>query len=84
MRANPWALLLITSPILLLALAATLLAVFRSFRTMQIGMGVGVVISRYENPVLFWMTVALQCLALITVLVITGVVRFVSPRSNFI
>jgi len=51
---------------------------------MQIGMGVGVVISRYENPVLFWMTVALQCLALITVLVITGVVRFVSPRSNFI
>jgi hypothetical protein len=84
MRANPWALLLITSPILLLALAATSLAVFRSFRTMQIGMGLGVVISRYETPVLFWMTVALQCLALIAVLVIIGVVCFVSPRFDFI
>ena len=81
---NPWAFLLVTSPILLLALAATLLAVFRSFRTMQVGMGLGVVISRYENPVLFWMTVALQFVALVAVLVIIGVVCFVSPRFDFI
>jgi hypothetical protein len=81
---DPWALLLMTSPILLLALAATVLAVFRSFRTMQIRMGLGVVISGYENPVLFWMMVALQCLALIAVLAIIGVVCFVSPRFEFL
>jgi hypothetical protein len=54
----------------ILALAATALALFRSLRNMRISMGAGVVLFRCENPVLFWLTVTLQCLALGAVIAI--------------
>ncbi|WP_076859740.1 hypothetical protein [Bradyrhizobium mercantei] len=36
---------------------------FNSLRTMQIRMGVGVVLVRHENPAMFWSVVALQSVA---------------------
>jgi hypothetical protein len=37
---------------------------FNSLRTTQIQMGVGVVLSRYESPLMFWFVIALQCLVI--------------------
>ena len=43
------------------AFALISLKLFNSLRTMQIQMGVGVVLSRYESPLLFWFVIAFQC-----------------------
>jgi hypothetical protein len=45
----------------LFALALISLKLFNSLRNMQIQMGVGVVLSRYESPLLFWFVIAFQC-----------------------
>jgi hypothetical protein len=52
--------LLLMSP-LIFAFALSSWILFNSLRTMQIGMGMGVVLSRYENPRLFWCVITLQC-----------------------
>jgi hypothetical protein len=43
------------------AFALMSLKLFNGLRTMQIQMGVGVVLSRYESPLLFWFVIAFQC-----------------------
>jgi hypothetical protein len=47
---------------------------------MQVRMGAGVVISSYENPLLFWLAIALQCLALGALLAMIYAVNFVLPE----
>ena len=37
---------------------------FNSLRTMEIQMGMGVVLSNYESPSLFWFVIAFQCLVI--------------------
>src|SRR5258706_1645498 len=46
------------------AFALMSLKLFNSLRTMQIQMGVGVVLLRYESPLLFWFVIAFQCLVI--------------------
>jgi hypothetical protein len=46
----------------IVAFALVSLKLFNSLRTMQIQMGVGVVLSRYESPLLFWFVIALPVL----------------------
>ena len=56
----------VTSILLLVVIAFAWVAfkVFNCLRTMRIHMGVGVIVSKYENPLLFWLVIALQCLAM--------------------
>ena len=56
------------------------LKLFNSLRTMRIQMGVGVVLSMYESPLLFWIVIVLQCLALGALLAIIYVAYFVLPN----
>ena len=63
----------------LFALAA--LKLFNSLRTMQFQMGVGVVLSRYESPALFWLMIVLQCLAVGVPFGIIYSVFFVLPNQ---
>jgi hypothetical protein len=65
----------------MIAFAVMALKLFKSLRTMQIRMGVGVVLSVYENALLFWIVVALQCLAVGGLLAIVYVVYFVLPNQ---
>jgi hypothetical protein len=57
------------------------LKLFNSLRVMQIRMGAGVVISSYENPLLFWLAIALQCLALGALLAMIYTFHFVLPEA---
>ena len=50
-----------------------------SLITMQIRMGVGVLLSRYDSPRLFWLVIALQCLALGALLAVLYLMFFVLP-----
>ena len=43
-------------------------------------MGVGVMLSKYENPLLFWIVIALQCLMVGVLLAIMYVPIFVLPN----
>jgi ABC-type Fe3+-siderophore transport system permease subunit len=66
--------------ILLLPLAWICWKLFTGLRSMEIRMGVGVVLSRYDNPILFWTVFALQC-AFASLLVGTfGFIVFVLPH----
>jgi len=44
-------------------------------------MGVGVILSMYESPLLFWIVIALQCLALGALLAIIYVACFILPNQ---
>jgi hypothetical protein len=68
--------------VLVVAFALMALKLFNSLRTMQIQMGVGVIVSRYESPLLFWLVIALQCLALGALLGIIYVACFILPNSS--
>ena len=63
------------------ALALMALKLFNSLRTMQVQMGVGVVLSRYDSPPLFWVVIGLQCLVLGALLAIIHAVCFVLPNQ---
>jgi hypothetical protein len=54
---------------------------FNSLRTMEIQMGVGVVLLRYESPSLFWFVIAFQCLLIGALLAIIYVPFFVLPNQ---
>jgi hypothetical protein len=53
---------------------------FRSLLAMEIGMGVGVVLSRYENPILFWAVITIQCAAVGGLFAVIWYVVFVLPN----
>jgi len=63
------------------ALALMALKLFDSLRTMQVQMGVGVVLSRYDSPPLFWLVIGLQCLALGALLAMIQAAYFVLPNQ---
>jgi hypothetical protein len=63
------------------AFALMALKLFNSLRTMRIQMGVGVIVSRYESPLFFWLVIALQCLAVGALLGIIYVACFILPNS---
>jgi hypothetical protein len=65
-----------------LAFAAAAIALFRTLHKMQISMGLGVTLSRYESPVLFWLVVALQGLAFVTATAIILAVCLYEPRFD--
>jgi hypothetical protein len=67
--------------VVVLAFVLMALKLFNSLRTMQVRMGVGVVLSRYENPVLFWIEIALQSLAMGVPFAIIYVTVFVLPNA---
>jgi hypothetical protein len=68
--------------VVIFAFALMALKLFNSLRTMQIQMGVGVVLSLYESPLLFWTVIALQCLALGVLLAIVHATYFVLPNQG--
>ncbi len=73
----------VTSILLAVLIAFALMAfrLFNSLRTMQIHLGFGAVLPRYESPQLFWLAIALQCLGLGTLFAIVYVVCFVAPNQ---
>ena len=50
---------------------------FNSLRMMEIHMGMGVVLRRYESPLLFWTILAVQCLTIGVLLALIYSVCFV-------
>jgi len=54
---------------------------FNSLRTMKVYMGVGVVLSKYESPSMFWLVIALQCLVIGALLAIIYVPIFILPNQ---
>jgi hypothetical protein len=48
---------------------------------MEIQMGMGVVLLRYESPRLFWFVIAFQCLVIGALLAIIYVAFFVLPNQ---
>jgi hypothetical protein len=54
---------------------------FNSLRTMEIQMGMGVVLLRYESPSLFWFVIAFQCLMIGTLLAIIYWPFFILPNQ---
>jgi hypothetical protein len=54
---------------------------FNSLRTMEIQMGMGVVLLRYESPSLFWLIIAFQCLMIGTLLAIIYLRFFILPNQ---
>ena len=54
---------------------------FNSLRTMEIQMGVGVVLLRYESPSLFWLVIAFQYLVIGALLAIIYVPFFILPNQ---
>ena len=67
--------------VVLVAFALMALKLFNSLRTMQIQMGVGVVVSMYESPLLFWLVIALQCLGIGALLAVIYAAYFILPNS---
>jgi len=61
------------------AFALMSLKLFNDLRTMQIRMGIGVVLLRYEHPLLFWLMIGLECLVIGALLAIIYSVFFVLP-----
>ncbi|TPQ40703.1 hypothetical protein C2U70_04535 [Bradyrhizobium guangdongense] len=62
--------------VVMIAFALVGFKLFNSLRTMQIQLGFGAVLLRYESPLLFWLAIALQCLGLGTLFLI---MIFVAP-----
>ena len=54
---------------------------FNSLRKMEIRMGMGVVLLRYESPSLFWFVIAFQCLQIGALFAIIYVAFFVLPNQ---
>lgn len=54
---------------------------FNSLRKMEIQMGVGVVLLRYESPSLFWFVIAFQCLVIGALLAVIYVPFFILPSQ---
>jgi hypothetical protein len=56
----------VTTILLPVFLAFALMAckLFNSLRTMEVQMGMGVVLVRYESPSLFWFVIGFQCLVI--------------------
>jgi hypothetical protein len=65
--------------VVMVAFALVGFRLFNSLRTMQIQLGFGAVLLRYESPSLFWLALALQCLGLGTLFSIIYVLCFVAP-----
>ena len=63
-----------------LAFALMSCRLFNSLRSMEIQMGMGVVLLRYESPSLFWFVVACQCLAIGALLAIIYWPFFILPN----
>jgi hypothetical protein len=63
-----------------LAFALMSCRLFNSLRTMEIQMGMGVVLLRYESPSLFWSVIAFQCLAIGALLAIIYWPFFILPN----
>ena len=53
---------------------------FNSLRTMEIRMGMGVVLLRYESPPLFWFVIGFQCFVIGALLAIIYWACFVLPN----
>jgi hypothetical protein len=64
-----------------LAFALMSLKLFNSLRRMEIQMGMGVVLLRYESPSLFWFVIAFQCLLIGALLAIIYVPFFALPNQ---
>jgi hypothetical protein len=64
-----------------LAFALMSCRLFNSLRTMEIQMGMGVVLLRYESPSLFWFVIAFQCLAIGALLAIIYWPFFILPNQ---
>jgi hypothetical protein len=58
------------------------LKLFNSLRTLQVQMGVGVVLSRDESPLMFWLVIAVQCLVIGALLAIIYAAFFVLPNTR--
>jgi len=73
----------VTSILFVVMIAFALMAfrLFNSLRTMQIQLGFGAVLPRYESPLLFWLAIALQSLGLATFFAIIYVACFVAPNQ---
>jgi hypothetical protein len=54
---------------------------FNSLRTMEIQMGMDVVLLRYESPLLFWFVVGFQCLVIGALLAIIYVAFVILPNQ---
>lgn len=70
--------------ILFVAMVAFALMAFRLFnslRTMEIQLGFGGILPRYESPRLFWLAIALQCLGVGTLFAVLYVICFVAPNQ---
>jgi hypothetical protein len=64
-----------------LAFALMSLKLFNSLRRMEIQMGMGVVLLRYESPSLFWFVIAFQCLLIGALLAIIYFPFFALPNQ---
>ncbi len=64
-----------------LAFALMSCKLFNSLRTMEVQMGMGVVLLRYERPSLFWMVIAFQCSVIGALLAIIYWPIFVLPNQ---
>lgn len=58
------------------------LKLFNSLRTLQVQMGVGIVLSRDESPLMFWFVIAVQCLVIGALLAIIYAAFFVLPNTR--
>ena len=67
--------------VVMVAFALVALKLFNSLRTMQIHMGVGVIVTRYESPLFFWLMIALQCSMLGALLGLIYAACFIFPTS---
>ncbi len=65
----------------MIAFALTAFRLFNNLRTMQIELGFGAILPRYESPLLFWLAIALQCLGLGVLFSIIYVASFVAPNQ---
>ena len=54
---------------------------FHGLRTMEIQMGVGIVLRRSESPLLFWAVIAIQCLAIGVEVAIIYFMIFILPNQ---
>jgi hypothetical protein len=75
----PMPVVMILFPVIV-AFALMSFKLFNSLRTMQIRMGVGVVLLRYESPLLFWFVIVFQCLVIGALLAIICSMIFVLPN----
>jgi hypothetical protein len=66
--------------VLLLPLGWICWKLIGSLWAMEIRMGVGVVLYRYENPILFWAVITIQCAFTGLLLAIIGFITLILPH----